>query len=79
MMAATMTDKPRSPWRIPLVREIALVLLLKLVLLFSIKAIWFDAPTVPRNGTQRIDQKFFGPDASSAPPAAPLSSSVPEP
>ena len=31
-----------SVWRIPLVREIAVILLIKLTLLLSIKAIWFN-------------------------------------
>jgi hypothetical protein len=72
-----MAKKPRSPWRIPLVRDMALVLLLKFALLFLIKIIWFDAPTAPVDGTQRMDQQFFG--SASALPAHPLSSSVPEP
>lgn len=72
-----MAEKPRSPWRIPLVRDMALVLLLKLALLFLIKIIWFDAPTAPVEGTQRMDQQFFG--TAFARPSHSLSSSVPEP
>ena len=43
-----MSSPPRSsPWRIPLVRELAVVLLLKLALLMAIKVIWFSAPSEP--------------------------------
>jgi len=60
---------PKSPWRIALVREIGVILLIKLVILFSIKAIWFTEPTVPENGTERIASHLFGP---LAPPPSPL-------
>lgn len=60
---------PKSPWRIPLVREIGVILLIKLVILFSIKAIWFTAPTVPENGTERLASHLF---ATPAPPTSPL-------
>jgi hypothetical protein len=49
----------QSPWRIPLVREIGVILVIKLIILFSIKAIWFSAPTVPSNGTERFDAHLF--------------------
>ena len=52
--------EPSSPWRIPLVREIALILLIKLTLLLSIKAIWFNEPTVPEDGQQRVEHHLFG-------------------
>lgn len=54
--------KPAHPsvWRIPLVREIAAIVLIKLVLLFSIKAIWFDAPTVPEDGMNRVATHLLG-------------------
>lgn len=52
--------EPSSPWRIPLVREIAVILLIKLTLLLSIKAIWFNEPTVPEDGQQRIEHHLFG-------------------
>jgi hypothetical protein len=57
-----------STWRIPLVREIAVILLIKLTLLLSIKAVWFDEPTVPKDGQQRIEQHLFG---QPAPPSIP--------
>ncbi|CDM41090.1 MULTISPECIES: cytochrome oxidase putative small subunit CydP [Pseudomonadaceae] len=52
--------EPSSPWRIPLVREIAVILLIKLTLLLSIKAIWFNEPTVPEDGQQRVEHHLFG-------------------
>lgn len=60
---------PTSPWRIPLVREIAVILLIKLTLLLGIKAIWFSEPTVPRDGQQRIEAHLLG--QSSAPSSLP--------
>ncbi len=70
-----MARKQRSPWRIPLVRDMALVLLLKIALLLRIKIIWFDAPPAAVDGTQRMDQQFFG--AAFVRPAHPLFSTVP--
>ncbi len=51
---------PTSHWRIPLVREIAVILLIKLTLLLGIKAIWFSEPTVPKDGQQRIEAHLLG-------------------
>ncbi|WP_462382972.1 cytochrome oxidase putative small subunit CydP [Pseudomonas sp. Marseille-QA0892] len=50
-----------SLWRIPLVREIAVILVIKLAILLTIKAIWFDAPTVPKNGTALVSEHLFRP------------------
>lgn len=56
-----MSSPPRSsPWRIPLVRELAVVLLLKLVLLLAIKAIWFDAPSAPADAEARVGTHLLG-------------------
>lgn len=65
-----MTDNaPKSPWRMPLVRELGVILLIKLVILFSIKSIWFTEPTLPENGTARLDSHLFG---TLTPPVSPL-------
>ena len=57
-----------SLWRVALVREITVILLIKLTLLLAIKAIWFNEPTVPRDGQQRVEQHLFGqPTPSSIP------------
>lgn len=66
-------DSP-SPWRIPLVREIGLILLVKLVVLLTIKHIWFTAPTVPDNGTVRVSERLLG-----TPPTTPASLNEEEP
>ena len=64
----------QSPWRIPLVREITAILLIKLALLLSIKAIWFDQPTLPENGTERLDSHLFSRPAT---PSSPLAEETP--
>jgi hypothetical protein len=51
---------PPSVWRVPLVREIAVILLIKLILLFSIKSVWFDAPTVPVDGVDQVAGHLLG-------------------
>lgn len=58
---------PQSPWRHALVREIAVILAIKLILLLAIKAIWFDAPTVPVEGAARTAAHLFD---SPLPPSA---------
>jgi len=55
-----MQKQNSSPWQIPLVREITLILLVKLVLLLAIKAYWFSAPTVPVEGTSRVAERLLG-------------------
>ncbi|HYQ38558.1 MAG TPA: hypothetical protein VER09_06430 [Pseudomonas sp.] len=56
-----MSSPPRSsPWRIPLVRELAVVLLLKLALLLAIKAIWFDTPSEPADAEARVGAHLLG-------------------
>lgn len=61
--------KPAHPsiWRIALVREISAILLIKLVLLLSIKAIWFDAPTVPEDGLNRVAHHLLSNAGSQSP------------
>jgi hypothetical protein len=57
-----------SVWRIPLVRELAVILLIKLGLLLVIKHIWFDAPTVPFDGTAQVAAHLL----AATPPTPPL-------
>ena len=52
---------PQSPWRIPLVREIGIILLIKLAILLTIKAVWFSEPTLPANGAARVSERLLGP------------------
>ena len=57
----------QSPWRIKLVREITLILLIKLAILLGIKAIWFDAPTVPEDGLNRVAHHLLSNAGSQSP------------
>ena len=61
LKVTTMQVHRKSPWRIPLVRELAAILLIKLVLLLAIKHIWFDAPTVPLEGTAQVAAHLLSP------------------
>lgn len=55
-----LSTTPPSPWRIPLVREMGVVLLLKLVILLAIKMVWFSEPTVPLDGSERVGAHLLG-------------------
>jgi hypothetical protein len=56
-----MSSPPRSsPWRIPLVRELAIILLLKLAILLAIKAVWFSEPAVPEHGSEQVGNHLLG-------------------
>lgn len=68
---------PPSPWRIPLVREIGIILLVKLAILLSIKAVWFTEPIVPVNGSERVSERLLGTPQTS--PASPASLNEEEP
>ncbi|MCT8089239.1 hypothetical protein H0920_04010 [Acinetobacter sp. C_4_1] len=43
-----------------LVREIAIILIIKIVLLMMIKQIWFDAPTIPQNFDTQVAEHIAG-------------------
>lgn len=48
-----------------LVKEIALILVVKVICLMVIKAIWFDAPTIPKDLDHQVAQHIAGvPSAS---------------
>lgn len=42
------------------VREIALILIIKITLLLTIKHIWFDAPTIPKNFDSQVAERIAG-------------------
>ncbi len=43
-----------------LVREIAIILVIKVVCLMVIKAIWFDSPTIPRDIDSQVAEHIAG-------------------
>ena len=43
-----------------LVREIAIILIIKIVILLTIKHIWFDAPTIPKNFDNQVAEHIAG-------------------
>ncbi|SDH82616.1 cytochrome oxidase putative small subunit CydP [Pseudomonas panipatensis] len=65
-----MPPEVNSPWKIPLVREIAVILLIKLVLLMAIKVIWFDTPSASAEQPQQVFEHLLG-SAPTPPNASP--------
>ncbi|OAL79785.1 hypothetical protein AY606_03785 [Acinetobacter sp. SFB] len=43
-----------------LVREITIILIIKIVLLLTIKHIWFDTPTIPKNFDSQVAEHIAG-------------------
>ncbi|WP_151797749.1 cytochrome oxidase putative small subunit CydP [Acinetobacter bereziniae] len=43
-----------------LVREIAIILIIKIALLMTIKHIWFDAPTIPKDFDNQVAERIAG-------------------
>ena len=43
-----------------LVREITIILIIKVVILLTIKHIWFDAPTIPKNFDNQVAEGIAG-------------------
>ncbi|WP_151723569.1 cytochrome oxidase putative small subunit CydP [Acinetobacter ursingii] len=43
-----------------LVKEITIILIIKIVLLRTIKHIWFDAPTIPNNFDNQVSDRIAG-------------------
>ena len=43
-----------------LVREITIILIIKIVLLLTIKHLWFDAPTIPKNFDNQVAEHIAG-------------------
>lgn len=43
-----------------LVREITIILIIKIVLLLTIKHIWFDAPTIPKDFDNQVAEHIAG-------------------
>ncbi|AXJ90215.1 hypothetical protein DKE52_008920 [Acinetobacter pittii] len=47
-----------------LVKEITIILIIKIVLLLTIKHIWFDAPTIPKNFDNQVAEHIAGDNIS---------------
>ncbi|SSV51329.1 cytochrome oxidase putative small subunit CydP [Acinetobacter nosocomialis] len=47
-----------------LVREITIILIIKVVLLLTIKHIWFNAPTIPQNFDNQVAEHIAGDNTS---------------
>lgn len=43
-----------------LVREITFILIIKVIILMTIKNIWFDAPTIPKNFDNQVAERIAG-------------------
>ena len=43
-----------------LVREISVILIIKIALLMTIKHIWFDAPTIPKDFDNQVAERIAG-------------------
>jgi len=43
-----------------LVREIAIILIIKIALLMTIKHLWFDAPTIPKDFNNQVAERIAG-------------------
>ena len=54
-----MSLKPKDLNR-RLVREITIILIIKIVLLMTIKHIWFDAPTIPKDFDNQVAERIAG-------------------
>ena len=43
-----------------LIREITIILIIKVVLLMVVKHIWFDAPTIPKDFNNQVAERIAG-------------------
>ena len=43
-----------------LIREITFILIIKVILLLTIKNIWFDAPTIPKDFDNQVAERIAG-------------------
>lgn len=60
-----MNSQPKKSHTI--VREITLILIIKVILLLIIKHIWFDQPTIPKNFNHQVVERIVG-NTPSTPP-----------
>lgn len=43
-----------------LIREIAIILIIKVTILMVIKNVWFDAPTIPKDFNNEVAERIAG-------------------
>lgn len=43
-----------------LIREITIILIIKVILLMVIKYVWFDAPTIPKDFNNQVAERIAG-------------------
>ena len=43
-----------------LIKEITIILIIKIVILMTIKHIWFDAPTIPKDFDNQVAERIAG-------------------
>ncbi len=58
-MLGSMNTSSQDPNR-RLIREITIILIIKVVLLLVIKHIWFDAPTIPKDFNNEVAERIAG-------------------
>jgi hypothetical protein len=59
MRIGSMSTSSQDPNR-RLIREITIILIIKIVLLLVIKNIWFDAPTIPKDFNNEVAERIAG-------------------
>lgn len=59
MRIGSMSKSSQDPNR-RLIREITIILIIKIVLLLVIKNIWFDAPTIPKDFNNEVAERIAG-------------------
>ena len=59
MRRSSMNMSSQDPNR-RLIREITIILIIKVVLLMVVKHIWFDAPTIPKDFNNEVAERIAG-------------------
>ncbi len=59
MRRSSMNMSSQDPNR-RLIREITIILIIKVALLMVIKHIWFDAPTIPKDFNNEVAERIAG-------------------
>lgn len=59
MRRSSMNMSSQHPNR-RLIREITIILIIKVALLMVIKHIWFDAPTIPKDFNNEVAERIAG-------------------